>query len=344
VLNKVSRRRLLALDVISKASPAEKATRWLRVYRTAMACRFEVTLLVDDAARVDAARRALDEADRVESLLTVFKPESELSRVNRHAADGYPGMDDVDEELWALLVRAATLHDRTGGAFDVTSTPLSRCWGFLQREGHVPSDDAIASARALVGMSGLGCESRRRIRFTRPGVEINLNAIGKGYALDRMAGVLRRLGVPRALLSGGRSSVLAIGGPPRGWPIDLESPQTRDSYLARVYLRDAALGTSGSGEQFFFGNGADGTRYGHVIDPRSGRPARGVLSASVMTADAADADALSTAFLVGGPELAARYCQEHPVTMALLTLDDGTERTLTFGSYAGAVVELRTEK
>jgi len=301
-----------------------------------MACRFEVTLLPSDAAHVGAARTALDEADRVEALLTIFRAESEVSRLNRCAADGVMCLDDVDQELWALLVRAAALHERTGGAFDITSTPLSRCWGFLQREGAVPSDEAIAAARARVGMSSLAFESPGRVRFVRPDVEINLNAMGKGYGLDRMGGVLRRLGVPRALLSGGRSSVLAIGGRSPGWPIDLESPQTSQPHLARVYLRDGALGTSGAGEQYILG---DGQRYGHVFDPRNGRPARGVLSASVITDNAADADALSTAFLVGGPSLAARYCEEHPGTMALLTLDDETERTHVFGSYAGATVD-----
>jgi thiamine biosynthesis lipoprotein len=336
--SKVSRRRLLTFDIASRASPAVSPPRWLRVHRTAMACRFEVTLLAEDAAHVDAARVALDEADRVEALLTVFRPESELSRVNQRAADGFPVDDVVDEELWALLGRAAGLHDRTDGAFDITSTPLSRCWGFFHRSGALPSDEAIASARELVGMSGVAFEGPRRIRFGRPGVELNLNAIGKGYALDRMGAVLRRRGVSRALVSGGRSSVLAVGGPADGWPIDLESPQTRRPRLGRIYLRDGALGTSGAGEQFVV---VDGTRYGHVIDPRSGRPARGVLSASVITTDAAAADALSTAFLVGGPDLAARYCREHADTLALLTLDDGTDRTRVFGSYAGASVELR---
>jgi thiamine biosynthesis lipoprotein len=337
--SKVSRRRILTFDIVSRGSRADRPPRWLRVHRTAMACRFEVTLLPEDAVHVDAARAALDEADRVEALLTVFRPESELSRVNQRAADGFPGVDDVDEELWALLGRAARLHDQTDDAFDITSTPLSRCWGFLYRSGARPSDEAIASARALVGMSGVTFEGPRRILFGRPGIELNLNAMGKGYALDRMGALLRRRGVTRVLVSGGRSSVLAVGGPAGGWPIDLESPQTRRPHLARIYLRDGALGTSGAGEQFVV---VDRTRYGHVIDPRSGQPARGVLSASVITTDAAAADALSTAFLVGGPELAARYCQEHADTLALLTLDDGTDRTRVFGAYAGASVELGT--
>jgi len=304
-----------------------------------MACRFEVTLVAEDAMHVDDARAALDEADRVEALLTVFRPESELSRVNQRAADGSPAVDDVDEELWALLVRAGRLHEQTDGAFDLTSTPLTRCWGFLHRAGALPSIDAIASARELVGMSALEFAAPGKLRFGRPGIEINLNAMGKGYALDRMAAVLRGRGVSRALVSGGRSSVLAIGAPQGGWPIDLESPQTERPHLARLRLHDGALGTSGAGEQFVV---VDGTRYGHVIDPRSGWPARGVLSASVVTGNAADADALSTAFLVGGPELAEGYCRAHANTLALLTLDDGTERTRVFGSYAGARVEVRS--
>ena len=108
-----------------------------------------------------------------------------------------------------------------------------------------------------------------------------------------------------------------------------------ESPLARVWLRDAALGTSGAGEQFVV---ADGTRYGHVIDPRTGWPAAGVLSATVIASSAAVADALSTAFFVGGVELAERYCATHPGVMALVTPDDGSETPRVFGKVAGAIV------
>jgi thiamine biosynthesis lipoprotein len=144
--------------------------------------------------------------------------------------------------------------------------------------------------------------------------------------------------VSRALVSAGGSSLLAIGGAGRGWTIDVTSPRL-DSRIARLRLRDAALGTSGAGEQFFITHGADATRYGHVIDPRTGWPARGVLSASVVTRDAETADALSTAFLVGGVELADRYCRNHADVLALVTLDDGTAGTRVFGHYVGARLE-----
>jgi thiamine biosynthesis lipoprotein len=149
---------------------------------------------------------------------------------------------------------------------------------------------------------------------------------------------MRRSGVTEALLSAGQSSLRAIGAADGGWHVDVVSPRItrRDGRpLARVWLRDAAIGTSGAGEQYVM---IDGVRYGHVIDPRTGWPARGVVSASVIATRAAYADALSTAFLVGGAELAARYCAEHPGTMALVTLE-GADSPIVFGRHAGVRVE-----
>jgi FAD:protein FMN transferase len=357
----ITRRGLLTLDV---GDAGHQTRRWLRVHRTAMACRFEVTLDEQDAVFVDAAREALNEADRVEALLTVFRESSELSRVNR---EGAAGAVDVDAELSRLLQRCARLHAATEGAFDITSTPLSRTWGFLLRNGRVPSSPEIESARRAIGMASVRVDGKRReVRFERPGMALNLGAIGKGYALDCMARVLRRRGVERALLSAGTSSVVAVGGGRRGWPIDLRSPQLPGARLARVHLRDGALGTSGAGEQFVV---SDGMRYGHVVDPRTGWPVQGVVSATAIAANGADTDALSTAFFVGGPELAARYCDRHTGTLALITssrtsdvvqtfrsarhgrpeglhyVRDATQAQVTvgdrcvFGQYPGAVVE-----
>ena len=168
--------------------------------------------------------------------------------------------------------------------------------------------------------------------FARPGVELSFGAIGKGYALDRMAIVLRERGARRTLLSAGRSSVLAIGGRGRGWPIDVR-PRLAGQPAGRLWIRNGAVGTSGAGEQFIV---ADGKRYGHVLDPRTGRPAEGVLAASVVTHDAASADALSTAFLIGGAELARAYCDAHPGTMAIVVEDEATR---VFGRYDGATLE-----
>jgi thiamine biosynthesis lipoprotein len=300
-----------------------------------MACRFEITLAGEDAAWLAAARDALDEIDRIDETLSVFRDSSLISRITRTAA-----IEPVaaDAATLALLGHCVDLHRRTGGAFDITSTPLSRCWGFLFRDGHLPPLEAIAAARSVVGCDAIHVdEEQGTVRFDRAGVELNLNAIGKGYALDRVARGLRRSGVTNALLSAGQSSLLAIGpstplgAGDGGWEIEIVSPQ-RAGALAHVRLRDAALGTSGAGEQYVI---ADGVRYGHVIDPRTGWPASGVTSASVIASSAADADALSTAFLIGGVALAEQYCAEHTDVAALITLE-GADAPVVIGKHPGA--------
>jgi FAD:protein FMN transferase len=140
-----------------------------------MACRVEVTFARQDSRFVRAAGEALNEADRVETLLTVFRESSALSRVNRDAGG------EVDSEVFALLQWCATLYGATAGAFDITSPPLSRCWGFLRRQGLVPAGNDIDAARALVGMDRVTLDAATRsVKFAQPGMALNLNAIGKG--------------------------------------------------------------------------------------------------------------------------------------------------------------------
>jgi thiamine biosynthesis lipoprotein len=302
---------------------------WVKVRRTAMACRFEVTLPSEEARHVEAARAALDEVDAIEDALTWFRDTSEVSRVNSGAASAPIA---VGPSLFALLSLCRELHAATQGAFDPASTALSRCWGFLERHPRLPSSQEIEAARARSGMDkvtadGLG----RTVRFTVPGVELNFGAVGKGWALDRVAATLRVRGVFRALLTAGSSSHRGWGD--EVWKLALR-PGGEDLGLLR--LRDAALGTSATGEQHFE---AGGRRYGHVLDPRTGWPAEGVRSASVVASEAAVADALSTAFLVGGPALAGPFCSARPGTMTLLVLDAEPHEIRVFGRRDGVTVE-----
>jgi thiamine biosynthesis lipoprotein len=299
-----------------------------------MACRFEVVLSGEHAAHLPSAQEALSLAERVEDRLTVFREDSEVSQLNRRAAQEEVV---VSEELLALLSTSARLSAWTGGAFDPTATPLSRTWGFLRREGRLPREEEIAEARARTGMARVvRDEVARTVRFDRAGVELSFGSIGKGHALDLMAGALQARGLGRALLSAGGSSVRAFGGDREGFLVDVTSPRLPGRPLFRLRLRDGAQATSGAGEQFFE---VDGRRFGHVIDPRSGWPAQGVVSATVVTASAAEADALSTAFLVAGPALAEAYCRDHPGTMALVVPEDEPERRLVFGVFEGAELE-----
>src|SRR5690606_34295771 len=151
------------------------------------------------------------------------------------------------------------------------------------------------------------------VAFTQPGVEINFNAMGKGYALDRAAAMLAERGAHDYLWHGGRSSILARGrnhGDDREcWSIGLQDPLRPQTRLGEFHLRNRALGTSGGGTQFFE---CAGRRYSHILDPRSGWPVEGVYTATVIADSAAEADALSTAAFVLGPAGAARLCQRRP--------------------------------
>ena len=296
-----------------------------------MACRFEVTAAAADRAFVPSLISALDVVDDVERELSVFIETSAICEINRDAATRAVAVPPAVAEV---LIACQRIHRDTNGAFDPTTTPLSRCWGFQQREARVPRLAAIEEARRHVGFGAVHVSAAPpAVAFARPGIELSLGAVGKGHALDRALSSLRRWGVQHALLSAGGSSIVALGGRDAGWVIDVVSPLRPGQPIGTLSLRNAALGTSGAGAQFVV---EDGRRYGHVIDPRTGWPAVGILSVTVVAANAAEADALSTGFLVGGIDLARRYCSEHPDVLALITPDDGSERTIVVGSHPTA--------
>jgi thiamine biosynthesis lipoprotein len=313
---------------------ADRNALLVSVRRRAMACEFEVQLA---AARDDDSMeyvfRALDLVESLESQLTTYRDDSEVIRINRQAT---VAPVQVEAKLFALFQEAARLHEETRGAYDITSGPLSEAWGFSRRAGRVPSHVDIVAALDRVGMQHVALdESRRTIRFRRPGITVNLNSIGKGYALDRMAHLLAEKGVDDYLVHGGKSSILARGDQPggdsAGWIIGVRHPLRPAERLAELQLRDQSLSTSGSGTQFFIRRGR---RYGHILDPRTGRPAEGLFSATVIAPTAAEAEGLSTAFYVMGPEEVGEYCATRPGIAALLVAPaprEGDVRLYAFG-------------
>jgi FAD:protein FMN transferase len=286
----------------------------IRVSRRAMACEFEVCFPAEKCENgADIAIESLDLVELLEEQLSYFRPGSEISRINLLAAETPV---EVEPALFELLQMAMRLYRETDGAYDITSTPLWEAWGFARRAGEIPSDSQLREARALVGGHLVELDpSRQTIRFRRPGVKINVASIGKGYALDVCVERLLALGMTDFLLHGGQSSVLGRGSPiavgdgRQPWEVGLCDPRQPSRRLAVVRLCNRALGTSGGQFQSFR---HQGRRYGHILDPRSGMPAEGVLSATVLAPTAALADALSTAFYVMGPSRSTSYCETHP--------------------------------
>lgn len=289
--------------------------------RRAMACDFQVKLNASATQNeTEAAMAALDVVERVEDRLTVYRSESELIELNRQAAEG-PA--EVEDDIFDLLMLADQLFHATQGAYDITGGPLSQAWGFSRRAGQMPTEEQLAAARQRTGWQHVRLDpAARTIEFLKPDIEINFNSMGKGWALDLAADVMLEQLVDDCQLNGGRSTLLARGSQLGdehlpGWGVGLRHPLRPQQRFAVVRLNNAAFSTSGSATQCFI---HEGRRYGHLIDPRTGWPAEGLHSVSVIAPTAAEADALSTAFYVMGHQAAASYLRSHPQVQALFVL------------------------
>ena len=343
----------------------------VRLRTRAMACDFHVMLNAGPDSTVETwhASDALNLVHQLEDQMTVYRETSDLLVINRLAAIGAAA---VEERLFDLLLDAKRICEETAGAFDPTAQPIVSLWRKCRDETRLPTEAELAGTLARVGFEhvefghpagatedgvrdggsgspphpdpfpdkgerGLLRALPATVRFTRPGVELNLNGIGKGYALDRaaelLAGAESEYEIRNWLLHGGHSSVLARGehfhpgteGSVGGWPVGIRNPLFPDERLATLLLRNQAMGTSGSGVQYFR---VGGKRYGHVLDPRTGWPVDHLLSVTVLADSAAEADALSTAFFVMGLEKAIEFCQNRPDVRALLIPPPHRGRTL----------------
>jgi thiamine biosynthesis lipoprotein len=247
--------------------------------------------------------------DRLDALLSHYRDDSPLSRLNREAARGPVAVDPELADLLAVCLRWSRDSD---GAFDATVGPLMKAWGFFRGEGRLPGAAELEAARAVVGYRHVSVDRKRHtVAFDRPGVELDLGGIGKGYAADRVAALLRRRGVASALVSLGGSSVYGLGAPPgaAGWDVSVADPTAPERSALTVSLRDQALSISGGYERFFV---KDGVTYAHIMDPRSGRPVQGVLSVAVVSASATDGDALDDVLFVQGLERARAFVARLP--------------------------------
>jgi thiamine biosynthesis lipoprotein len=303
----------------SPTAPVNGSYSLINASRPLMGSYFEVRLGSGVPGAVDLATRALDVVEALETQLTVYNDESEVSRLN---ASAHLGPIEVEPGLFALLERALAISRATDGAYDVAAGALSMAWGFTRGPKRVPDPETLADARSRTGSDHLILDpSRRTVAFDRAGVVLNLGSIGKGYAIDRAVDLIRGHWWPTtALVHGGRSSLYALGSPPDDfggrWPIALRDPADPTSTIGILHLRNRGMGTSGAANQRFE---VGGRSYGHILDPRTGEPPleAGPSSVTVLAPTAAEADALSTAFYLLGSEGSAAYLAGRPDVAAL---------------------------
>lgn len=320
--------------VLKRMSEAERVDSCIiRLARVSMGTRFELMLCGTDPDYLgDVGHLALDEVERLESQLSHYRSDSDVCDLNTWAQ--YRPVI-VEPGLFNLLQLAVRLSDTTEGAFDCTAGPLVKCWGFFRGRGRMPQEADIAEARRRVGSDLLELDAAARtVRFQEEGVEVHLGAIGKGYAVDAIVAILREYNVSAALVHGGGSTIYGLGAPPgeEAWEIGIRDPRAEARRLGVVRLKDRAFSTSGDYEQFFEANGR---RYSHILDPRTGHPAQGLWSAAISAESATLTDALSTAAFVLGTDGTRSLLNRYPGAGAVLIPDPGA------GAIAGADVQAR---
>lgn len=304
-----------------------------------MGTQMRLVVYADDEARARMAMRAaFDRVADLNGTLSDYQPTSELMRLCARAGQGPIA---ISPDLFHILDVAQTLARRTNGAFDVTSGPLTHLWRRARRFSEVPATSRVTEALALSGFRHLHLDaSRRTATLDTPGMTLDLGGLAKGYAADEAISVLESHGLTRALAALGGDVVVSAPPPDRdGWTIDVASLDVPGApHPSPVVLRDAAISTAGDAEQWLT---ADGIRYSHILDPRTGWPMTIRSSTTVIARRGLDADRLDTAIAVLGPDEGLPLAEETPGAAVLSVRQERDGRITIHQSsrWPGAIVQ-----
>ena len=286
----------LMLLLVSCMADAE----WLGDARPMMGTEVSVYLWSNEPeAGLAALEAVFQEADRIDRLMSTYKDDSEISKINRTAAESAVV---VSHELYQLIARSLEISVLTQGAFDITYDSVGQHYDFRERQR--PDDETVVSELENIDYRYVELDDQSAsIRFLQDGVRINLGGIAKGYVVERGIDILRSKGIENAIVTAGGDSRLLGDRRGRPWMVGIRDPRKDGEVAISVPLQDEAISTSGDYERFF---DEDGVRYHHIIQPGTGMPASGVHSATVFGPDAITTDALSTSVFVMGVDLGLR--------------------------------------
>lgn len=298
-----------------------------------MGTSFSVKVAGEDIDESALARRIETAFESINSQMSTWRPDSEISRFNRlSSTQWFP----ISKDFMRVLKAALRISEQTGGAFDVTVSGLVKLWGFgssAQRR-KVPDPEAVAEAMSHAGPGTVEIdESRGAVRKADPRAQLDLSAIAKGYAVDAVAGILREAGLDDFLVEiGGEIRAAGKRFDRAPWRVAIEKPDPagRSIQLA-LALTNAALATSGDYRRYFE---VAGKRYSHIIDPRTGNPVdNGVASVSVVASDTMTADALATGLMVMGTQRALDLAASHDLAVMIVERDGNGYRVIQSASF-----------
>jgi thiamine biosynthesis lipoprotein len=309
VIVRLLHRPILAMMVLlaGAASPCLTASaEWIGDRRPLMGTEISVQLWQDDPIDGEAAIEAVfAEMVRIDQLMSTYKEDSRISEINRDAADrAVP----AGPELYDLIVRSLDMSILTRGAFDITYDSVGQHYDFRRQQR--PDQQTIEQELEHINYRLVQTDAATKsIRFLQPGVRINLGGIAKGYAVERGASVLRKLGIRHAIVTAGGDSRLLGDRRGQPWMVGVRDPRKDGEVSVRIPLENEAISTSGDYERYFE---EDGKRYHHIIQPATGEPANGVHSATIVGPDAVITDALSTSVFVMGVDQGLRLIATLP--------------------------------
>jgi FAD:protein FMN transferase len=303
-------------------------------YRYMMGTSIEVQAFGGDEA---TRRAAIDEAfaafAEIDRLMSNYRDDSELALLNRNGARDAV---TVSEPMFAVLEGARRVSTVSNGAFDITVGPLVRLWGFHDKTPHAPTEAELAGVRPLVDYRGVLLDAEHRTaHFARPGVELDLGGIAKGFAVEIAADVLRRKGLSGFIDAGGNQYLLGTPPGKRTWTIGIKDPDARDRVMGVVETGEISVSTSADSYNFLV---ADGRRYGHILDPRTLQPSTESLSATVLSRDGTLADAMSKAAFILGPKAGLALVDSLPDMSAIIAYrkSDGSVGVAVSKALAGS--------
>jgi FAD:protein FMN transferase len=286
----------LSVVLLTSCSQEEPLARRTQIL---MGTLVEIALKQSDAEKSrHAVDLAFDEIKRIENLFSSYLPDSDISRLNRSAGEGW---ETLSSETIEVLKRAQYWSEWSQGAFDITVGPAVALWKFDEAQPTLPSSEQIDLAVGLIDYRDIQIKESQA-RLARKGMSVQLGAIGKGYAVDRAIKILQEEGISDAFVNaGGDLKSIGMRSPEVAWKIGLQHPRYPDKMIGAFSLSKRAIATSGDYQKYFI---QGGHRYHHILNPKTGRPAEesGVISATVLANSVMDADAIATALFIMGPQ------------------------------------------